>query len=81
VLVRNRIVTYVVAVIANCGDVKELHVVLQTYPETSVVLIHIVNLSFDGISPERRIVAPIAGPLFATPRIPNLNQPLLLSIV
>ena len=74
-------VDHLIVVEADCGDVEELDVVLEGYPESSVVLVLEVNLALCRFSPDWRLVTPVSLPLFMTPRIPNLNQSLCLSIV
>lgn len=80
-LVRHRVVFHVVAIVANSCDVEKLYIIAQRNPKAPIIFVHIIHLLFDFVGPEGRIVAPVAGPFFAPPRIPNLNQPLALPIV
>ena len=58
---------------ADSGNVKEVIVVFHGYPESSIVSINKVYLSFGFHCPQRGLVTPVPGPFFLSPRVSNFN--------
>ena len=80
-LVSQAVIFSLLIVIADRGDVEELDVVLEANPEAPIIFVLQIHLALRGLRPLRRFVAPIALPFFATPRVPDLNQPFSLTVI
>ena len=73
VLVSDIVVMHVLIVIANGCDVKELDIVRESNPETTIVDLLQIYLLLRALSPLGRLVAPVSLPLFLTPGVTDLD--------
>jgi hypothetical protein len=62
------------ALVTNRRYEEELVVIIQRYPEESIVLFFVVDLSLGARCPGSRSITPVSVPLLLAPRVTNLNQ-------
>lgn len=63
--------------ITYINDIEKLNKIVIGNPKTFLIFQIWINFINNIFSPSRRFFRPISSPLYVSPRIPHINQPLI----